>query len=469
MPISLPPPQPRQKLFMIDQHKFVIFGGARGGGKSWASDFKSIVMCGKYAGIICTIIRRTYPELKDNHVEPLKRMLHVGLRDAVCTYNQTDKEFKFPNGSIIRLRSCDNEQALDKIQGQQTDLMFIDEATNFPEEWLKKMYSAVRGVNGFPKRIYLTCNPSGVGMGYIKRIGIDRKFEEGEDPEDYSFIQSLVTDNLILMRENPDYLKQLQALPPKLREAWMNGRWDVMQGAYFEEFRETPDPQMCYEAGISVEDALSQRRFTHVIEPFDIPPTWNIERSYDFGYGKPFSCAWWAIDEDGTGYRILESYGCTKIPNEGIKWSPSKQMATFAEIEASHPWLKGKNIRGVADPAIWEGSHGISIAEVGEKHGIYFEKGINDRISGWMQCRERLKFDEEGHPKVYFFNTCKAIIRTLPLLMYDEHKPEDLDSEMEDHPADDFRYWAMSRPIAPTMISDKYSPLLDPLNQYKRR
>lgn len=468
MQISLPAPQPKQIEFLKDRHKFCAFGGARGGGKSFAVDEKAIMACGKYAGLVATIIRRTYPELKDNHVEPLKRMLHVGLKDAVATYNQTDKDMRFPNGSVIRLRSCDNEQALDKIQGQQTDLMFIDEATNFPEEWLKKMYSAVRGVNGFPKRIYLTCNPSGVGMGYIKRVFIDRKFEEGETPEDYHFIQSLLTDNLILMRENPDYVRQLEALPPKLKEAWLNGRWDVMQGSFFEQFRTSPDLQMCYDAGITPEEALRERRYTHVIEPFDIPPTWAIERSYDFGYGKPASIGWWAVDFNGTGYRILESYLCTKTPNEGLKWSPSQQMDHIAEIENSHPWLKGKHIRGVADPAIWEGSHGISVAEVGEKRGIYFEKGVNDRISGWMQCRERFQFNENGFPKVYIFNTCKAFIRTIPLMMFDDHRPEDLDTDLEDHVADEFRYWCMSRPIPPTMITSKYKPMLDPLNQYKR-
>lgn len=467
MAISLPAPQPKQILFMTDTHKVVCFGGARGGGKSFAVDEKAIIACSTWAGLKATIIRRTYPELKDNHIEPLKKMLHVGLQDAVAKYNNTDKDLRFVNGSVIRLRSCDTEQALDKIQGQETDLLFIDEAGNFPEEWIKKMYACVRGTNGFPKRIYLTCNPSGIGMGYIKRVFIDRRFEDGEDPEDYTFIQSLVTDNLALMQANPDYVKQLQALPPKLREAWLNGRWDVFEGMFFEELRLTPDIQMCADAGLTPEEALRERRFTHVIEPFDIPQSWNIERSYDFGFGKPFSVGWWAIDHDGRAYRILELYGCTKVPNEGLKWSPSQQMSRIAEIENTHPWLKGKNIRGVADPAIWEGSHGISIAEVADQHRVYFEKGVNDRIAGWMQVRERLKFNELGFPMMYAFNNCQAFIRTMPLMMFDDHKPEDLDTDLEDHCPDDVRYFCMSRPIAPTMITSKYKPLLDPLNQYR--
>lgn len=466
--LVLSAPQPTQKEFLLARTFFVIFGGARGGGKSWSIRAKASISSEKYAGLVCTIIRKTYPELRDNHIEPLRKLLKVGQRNALATYNKTEKEFTFKNGSIIRMRSCNNEADLDKIQGQECDFLFIDEASNFPEEWLKKMYACVRGVNGFPKRVYLTCNPSGIGMGYIKRIAIDKRYVEGEDPADYTFIQSLVTDNKALMKIDPTYIKRLEALPPKLKEAWLHGRWDVFEGAYFEEFRQTPDIQKCYEAGITTEEALQQRRWTHVIEPFDIPAGWNVYRSYDFGYGKPFSVAWWAVDYDDVAYRILELYGCTNTPNEGIKWSPSQQMERIAKIEREHPYLRGRTIRGVADPAIWEGSHGISIAEEADKRGIWFEKGVNDRIAGWMQVRERLWFDENGFAKMYFFNTCSAIIRCMPLMMFDEHNPEDLDTDLEDHCLDDTRYFCMSRPIAPRMIKEESRPLIDPLNQYAK-
>ena len=306
-------------------------------------------------------------------------------------------------------------------------------------------------------------------MGYVKRIAIDRKYEDGENPDDYSFIQSLVTDNTALMKANPEYIKQLEALPPKLREAWLNGRWDVFEGAFFEEFRTTPDPQMCHEAGISTEEALQQRRWTHVIKPFAIPSGWNIYRSYDYGYGKPFSVGWWAVDYDDTAYRILELYGCTKTPNEGVRWVASQQMDKIAELEREHPFLKGRTIRGVADPAIWDGSHGISVAEEADKRGIWFEKGINDRIAGWMQVHERLKFDERGFAKMYFFDNCKAIIRCMPLMMYDEHKPEDLDTDLEDHCLDETRYFCMMRPIAPRLVQTEYKPISDPLEQFTRK
>lgn len=467
MPINLvlPPPQEKQKLFMMDHHKYVIFGGSRGGGKSFAIDEKAILACCKYPGFRCTILRRTFPELRDNHIVPMKAMLHVGRRDAAAKYNASDKEMVFPNGSIIRFRFCDNEKALGKIQGQETDFFFVDEATNIPEEWLVKLYACVRGKNGYPKRIFLTCNPGGVSHGYIYRL-MQKRFLDGEKPEEYSFIQSTVFDNKALLDADPDYVSQLEALPPKLRDAWLYGRWDVFEGAYFEEFRATPDIEKCHEAGISTDEALAQHRWTHVIKAFDIPREWKIFRSYDFGYGKPFSCAWWAMDYDGVLYRILELYGCTKTPNEGVKWSPKEQFDRMVEIENEHPWLKGKKIQGVADPSIWDGSRGISVAEEADKHGLWFDPGINDRIPGWMQVRERMKFDENGYAMMYFFDNCEAIIRCMPLMMYDEHKVEDLDTDLEDHCLDDCRYMCMARPIAPRQIETTFIPISDPLNQF---
>ena len=468
MEIVLDRPNKKQEMFLKDRHKHVAFGGARGGGKSWGIRTKAILLCEKHAGITVMIVRKTYPELIANHVKPLKGILMVGTPKAAAYYNESQKEMRFPNGSQILFRYCDTDKDLDRYQGTEVDVLFIDEATQFSEYQLKVLVACVRGVNSFPKRIYYTCNPSGQGMGYIKRLFIDRKFKAGEDPEDYSFIQSLVTDNKALLKAQPDYLKQLEALPPKLKEAWLNGRWDVFEGMYFEEFRDTPDPQACYDAGISIEDAQLEHRWTHVIEPFEIPAGWKIYRSYDWGYGKPFSVGWWAVDYDGCAYRILELYGCTQTPNEGVHWSNKQQMDKIQEIEREHRWLKGKTIQGVADPSIWDGSHGISCAEEADKHGIWFEKGINDRIAGWMQVHERLKFDEDGKAMMYFFSNCKAIIRCMPLMMYDKYKVEDLDTTLEDHCLDECRYFCMMRPIAPRMIKENTIPEYDPLNQYKK-
>ena len=459
----------KQYAFLTAGCKHVGFGGARGGGKSWSVRTKAKILAASYEGIKILIVRRTFPELVNNHINQLREELH-----GVARYNKTEKVFTFPNGSTIKFGYCNNDKDLDQYQGAEYDVIFLDEATQLQEMWIKKITACVRGVNDFPKRIYYTCNPGGASHGYFKRLFIDRQYEAGEDPEDYSFIQALVTDNKALMESQPDYIKQLEALPPKLREAWLYGRWDIFEGQFFEEFRTTPDIELCTRAGISQEEALAQHRFTHVIEPFDLnvgeKRGWNIMRSYDFGYNKPFSLGYWAVDYDGVLYRILEIYGCTQTPNEGVKWSPDEQFRRIRDFENEHPWLKGRKIvDSVADPSIWDQSRGESVAETAARYGIYFTPGDNNRIPGWMQVHYRMQFDDNGYARMYVFNTCKAFIRTMPLMMYSETKPEDLDTKLEDHCLDEVRYMCMSRPVAPVILEEPKQIISDPLNQFTEK
>ena len=443
--------QPKQTLFLKEKHRHIAYGGARGGGKSWAVRTKSKLLAFRYPGIKILIVRKTYKELQNNHIEQLTAELA-----GFAKYNRSDKMFRFPNGSTISFGYCANEGDLGQYQGAEYDVVFIDEAGQLQESWIRKINLCVRGTNGFPKRTYYTLNPGGPGHAYFKRVFVDRNFNPDEDPNDYFFIQAKVEDNKALMDTQPDYLRELENLPPTLRAAWKDGRWDVYEGQFFEDFRDDPEH-------------YQDRRWTHVIEPFEIPDGWTICRSYDFGYGKPFSCAWWAVDYDGTIYRIMELYGCTRTPNEGVKWTPDKQFEEIHKTEMQHPWLKGKNIIGVADPAIWDASRGESIADTAARYGVYFTKGDNERIAGWMQCHYRLQFDEDGYPRMYVFNTCRAFIRTIPLLIYDEHKVEDLDTTMEDHVADEWRYFCMSRPIKPIRAVKEQRILFDPLDMMKRR
>ena len=456
----------KQYKFLSASRKHVGFGGARGGGKSWSVRTKAKILAVTYPGIKILIVRRTYPELVNNHINQLREELH-----GIARYNKSEKIFTFPGGSTIKFGYCNNDKDLDQYQGAEYDVIFLDEATQLQEMWIKKITACVRGVNAFPKRIYYTCNPGGASHGYFKRLFIDKRYEDGELSDDYEFIQALVTDNKALMASQPDYIKQLEALPPKLREAWLYGRWDIFEGQFFEDFRPTPDVELCAKAGITVEEALAQRRFTHVIEPFDLNSGecrgWNIMRSYDFGYHKPFSLGYWAVDYDGVLYRIMEMYGCTQTPDEGVKWDPYEQFRRISEFEREHPWLKGRKIvDSVADPSIWDASRGESTAEVATKYGIYFTPGDNNRIPGWMQVHYRLQFDANGYPRMYVFNNCKAFIRTMPLMMYSETKPEDLDTKLEDHCPDEVRYMCMSRPISPMIPVERQPIVTDPLDQF---
>ena len=464
--LRIDPPSDKQKLFLTASTMHIGFGGARGGGKSWSVRTKAKLLALNYDGIKILIVRRTFPELVNNHINFLRTELY-----GIASYNKTEKVFTFPNGSTIKFGYCNNDKDLDQYQGAEYDVIFLDEATQLQEMWIKKITACVRGVNSFPKRVYYTCNPGGASHGYFKRLFIDKQYEAGEHPEDYTFIQSLVTDNKALMASQPDYIKQLEALPPKLREAWLYGRWDIFEGQFFEDFRTTPDIEKCTAAGITPEEAIQQHRWTHVIEPFDLnvgeKRGWHIMRSYDFGYNKPFSLGYWAMDYDGVLYRIMEMYGCTQTPDEGVKWSPDEQFRRISEFEREHPWLKGRKIvDSVADPAIWDSSRGESIAETAAKYGIYFTPGDNQRIPGWMQVHYRLQFDENGYSRMYVFNNCKAFIRTMPLMMYSETHPEDLDTKLEDHCPDEVRYMCMSRPISPIIPVEPKTIVSDPLNQF---
>lgn len=453
---TFPPPNEKQALFLTDTHKYIGFGGARGGGKSWAVRVKAVLLCLNYPGIKVMIIRRTYPELQENHIIPLCEMLHCHAEDRtqrVASYNDSKKHITFPNGSRILFRYCDNEKDADRFQGTEVDVLFVDEATHQSEEKMDKLSACVRGVNGFPKRIYYTCNPGGVGHAWVKRLFVDRQYKPGENPDDYSFIRSLVRDNLALMQSDPEYVRKLEALPPKLRKAWLDGDWDIYEGQFFEEFADRPEHYI-------------DRQWTHVIEPFEIPDGWRIYRSFDWGYAKPFSCAWWAVDYDGVVYRILELYGCTDTPNEGVKWTPERVFAEIHRIETEHRWLRGKTIQGVADPAIWDAETGESIADVATRYRVYFDKGDHARLPGWMQVHYRLYFDENGYPMMYAFKNCKAFIRTMPLLQYDEHRVEDLDTDGEDHVADEVRYFLMTRPIKPRKAPLPEAKQADPLKMF---
>ncbi|MBQ2154266.1 MAG: phage terminase large subunit [Oscillospiraceae bacterium] len=453
-------PNEKQEQMLLARTKHVGFGGARGGGKSWAVRTKAKLLALRYPGIRILIVRRTYPELINNHI----RILRTELA-GIAIYNDKDKLLRFPNGSTVQFTYCDNDGDLDRMQGVEFDCIFLDEATQLSEYQMKTITACLRGVNEFPKRIYYTCNPGGQGHGYIKRIFIDRQYEPGENPADYTFIQSLVTDNKALMAAQPDYVRQLEALPEKLRRAWLEGDWDIFEGQFFEDFRATPDAVRCAESGLDPSEAKRRGLWTHVIPAFDPPREWKLYRSFDWGYAKPFSCAWWAVDFDGRLYRILELYGCTKTPNEGVKWTTEQVFSEIRRIETEHPWLRGRRIEGVADPAIWEENGGESIAETAEKYRVYFTPGDHARVPGWMQCHYRLAFDEGGVPMMYVFDTCKAFVRTVPLMVYDPRRPEDLDTTLEDHVCDEWRYLCMARPLQPARKTGRQEIAIDPLGR----
>lgn len=374
----------------------------------------------KHPGIKIMIIRKTYAELTANHIRPLKELLRLGMPGNLIKYNDSRKEIFFPNGSLILFGYCDSENDVDRYQGTEVDVMFIDEATQLSEYQIKKLTACVRGVNSFPKRIYYTCNPGGKGHAYIKRIFIDRDYLSGERADDYSFIQSKVYDNKALMEANPEYVHELEGLPEALRKAWLEGDWNAFIGQVFAEWRNNPD-------------GYKTRQWTHVIDDFPLDDSVKIFRGFDFGYSKPFAVVWIAIDHYGRMFLFKEYYGCTRQADTGVQMEPKEIARRIREIENTDPALKGRKIQGIADPAIWQNTTGESIATMMEQEGVYFDRGDHTRLAGLMQMHYRLAFDSKGLSMLYVFRSCINVIRTIPILIYDEKHPEDVDTSMEDH------------------------------------
>ena len=434
MKVDIDKPNAKQDRFLRDRHRHVAFGGARGGGKSWAVRAKLILMATSYKGIKQMVIRRTYPELQANHIRPLKALLGVGRPGCPIKYSNQDKLMTFPNGSTIQFGYCATDADTERYQGAEVDILYIDEATQLTEQQIKDLNACVRGTSDFPRRTYYTCNPGGKGHGYIKRLFISKQYTENEYPEDYSFIQSLVYDNNVLMDKDPEYVRALEALPEAKRKAWLEGDWDSFIGQVFNEW--TDDPAH-----------YQDRRWSHVIDDFEIPRSWKIYRGYDHGYSKPYSVGWFAVDHDGILYRIREDYGCTSEPNTGRQLTVQEIAERIKDIERSDPNIRGRKVYGIADPAIWGSDTGESIEDMFERCGVFNSKGDHARLAGLMQFHYRLAFDQAGIPMFYCFKSCKQFIRTIPLLIYDDKHVEDIDTDMEDHIYDETRYVFQERPL----------------------
>lgn len=409
------------------------------------------------------ILRKTYPQLSE-----LVDRSYAIYKPAfpTATYNASQHVWKFPSGAQIWFGSMQHTKDRINYQGKRYDFIAFDELTHFTWDEYSYLFSRNRP-SGPGTRVYMRAatNPGGIGHGWVKDRFITPAppmtpitetveiTDENGKPKQMTrsriFVPASVRDNKILLRNSPEYMANLSLLPPAEREALLEGSWDSFSGQVFREWRNDP---MHYE----------DHRWTHVIEPFDIPAWWTIYRGFDFGFAKPFSVGWYAIDPDGRMYRIKEYYGTSGTPNEGAKLEPHEIAAEIRRIEHDDPMLRGRDIIGIADPSIWDESRGSSIAFMMAEspNFLMWNKGDNTRIPGKMQFHYRLAFDEEGLPMFYCFNTCKHFIRTIPSLVYDEKKVEDINTEQEDHIYDECRYVMMANPIAPRQ-QHEHKPLGD--------
>ena len=406
-------PNKKQEAFFNSQHRYTAYGGARGGGKSWAMRTKFILLAVKHPGIQILLLRRTLGELRDNHIVPLLKIL-----SDTAVYSETKKEFLFPNGSRIKLGYCDGEQDVLQYQGQAYEVIGMEEATHFTYFQFQCLTECNRYsgnmVEKFRPRMYFTCNPGGVGHDWVKRLFIDKLYRDGENPADYRFIQSLVFDNKYLTENDPDYVSALSALPDARKRAMLYGDWDAFEGAFFPEF----DTRI------------------HVVREPILPKNAILFRALDYGLDMT-SCLWCAADGKGniTVYREFNS--------------PDLILSqAAAEICARTP--AGEKIRyTVASPDLWNrrqesGKSGFDILNSNGLKGLI--KANNARIPGWRVVREYLN-PKNGKSRLAISGDCGELIRCLPLLRFDEKVREDASSHPHDitHAPEALRYALMSR------------------------
>ena len=450
-----------------------LYGGAAGGGKSDALVVEALRQVGipHYKALI---VRKTYPQL----AELIDKSLNYYPRAyPKARYNASAHTWNFPSGAKILFGSMQYTKDRTRYQGQAYDFIGFDELTHFTWDEYSYLFSRNRP-NGPGTRVYIraSANPGGVGHGWVKERFVtagkpmttiwedvtwrDPSGREHRARQSRIFVPSSVFDNPALLNNDPDYVRRLASMPEAERKALLYGDWDTFSGQVFTEWRNDPD---------HYEDRL----WTHVIHPFRVPDSWRVWRGFDWGYSRPFSVGWYAVDHERRMYRIRELYGCTGTPNTGVQWEPSRVAQEIRRIEAEDPNLMGKQIFGVGDPAIWQSDGTESIGALMERERVYFEKGDHARINGKMQVHHRLAFDEDGRPMLYVFDTCKHFIRTVPNLVYDETDVEDIDTDGEDHIYDELRYVCMKNPISPrprpVETPRPYNPLdTDQDNQYDR-
>ncbi|SEC57787.1 Phage terminase large subunit [Rhizobiales bacterium GAS188] len=428
----------------------IFFGGSRGGGKTDGVLGKWGVKGLQFGEHFNAVMFRRTTVSSTDAIDRSKQIFGpLGGK-----FNETKLTWHLPNGARIAFAYLDSVDDAQEYQGRNLTDAWIEEAGQYPSpEPIFRLFGVLRSAAGVPVQMILTGNPGGPGQGWIRdryelvpfpeRTRILVKPLPDGSLHKVAVIPSRLADNPFLTVIDPAYAGRLQLVgSAKLVRAWLNGDWNAIEGAFFDEWDEA----------------------RHVVAPFAIPADWLRFRSMDWGSASPFSVGWWAVCGDGHALpdgrviprgaliRYREWYGAS-APNVGLKLSAEEVACGIKEREA------GESIAyGVLDPSAFAESGGPSIAEMMARidgyKGPRFRKADNARVgqrgamSGWMAVRARLKGDGL-RPMLFVFSTCTALIRTLPLLQHDRDRPEDLDTEMEDHAADETRYACLSRPYMP--------------------
>ena len=446
--------QPGPQTAFVESEVFeVVYGGARGGGKTDAAlgDFAlHAAAYGEFARGL--LVRRSRVAL-----EPTITRARQIYRPFEASWEEAKSRFVWPSGAVLYFRYLDRDADAELYQGHDYTRVYVEELTQFPDPRpVQKLKATLRSAAGVPCGFRATCNPGGPGHNWVKARYIDagpwQPIEE--DGLKRVFIPARLADNPKLAENDPQYVARLrQTGSEQLVRAWLDGDWNVIEGAFF--------------------DKWSVR---NIVRPFKVPDLWTRLRSFDWGYAAPFSVGWWAVASDpfdaggekpiprGALVRYREWYGSNGRPNEGLRLDAETVAAGILERE------RGETIRlAVADPSIFRQDGGPSIGERMRRARVGFRPADNTRVgkagalSGWDQLRSRI-VGTDGAPMLYVFDTCRDFIRTVPVLQHDPARPEDLDTGAEDHVADEARYACLSRPLT----AKPAVPAVNPSDRWER-
>lgn len=440
-PVVIWEPQPGPQTALITCPIFEVFyGGARGGGKTDGMLGEWIGHADQYGEhAIGLMVRRDRTQL----IETIERSRTI-YTALGARFHEQDKMWRFPNAARLRFAYLERDADAEAYQGHSYTRIYVEEIGNFPHPApIMKLMATLRSATNVPVGFRATGNPGGPGHSWVKARYIDpapagwKVLVDERSGLERIYIPSRIADNHFL---GQDYVSRLrQSGPDALVKAWLEGDWSAIEGAFFD----------CW---------ASER---HVVRPFVVPKDWTRFRSMDWGSASPASVGWWAIASDTykTDDGLVLPRGCmvryrewyiAKEPGIGLKLTAEQVAAGIKEREKDDPRLS----YGVLDPSAFHEDGGPSIAERMARAGVFFKPADNSRVGqrgamgGWDAMRQRLIGDAEGRPMIVCFSTCVDSIRTIPILQHDDARPEDLDTDAEDHAADEWRYACMSRPWA---------------------
>lgn len=445
--LKVPDFYPKQVQFLKAKSRYNAFGGARGGGKSFIMRWKVILLALNNPGVQILLLRRTLPELRENHLIPLQKILNTNSKDKskrIAEYKEVTKEFIFPNGARIKLGYCDNENDVLQYQGQAYEVICMEEATHFTEFQYTTLTESNRPsglmIKPIKPRMYFTMNPGGVGHAWVKRLFIDRLYRNNEKEEDYTFIQSLVYDNEWLLENDPDYVRMLENLPEERRKMMLYGDFNVYEGQFFAEFDNN----------------------IHVVRPKMRPNTYNLYRALDYGLDM-LACLFILVHPDGKVSIIQEIHESNLIVSEAAE--RIKTMTKALGFDESDVRLT------LAPGDLWnrQTQTGRSAADMFYDNGITLTEVSRDRINGWLTVKELMKIYDSrdeitGDPikisKLEVYDVCKNLIAHIPLAQYDDKKINDMATQPHEitHILDALRYFCIywiNRPTTDILVKVK--------------